>query len=370
MSRLLACLLAGLLLLGLSATALAQAAPTDAADDDDPSAMVDPLDVRQGGDLPPPPPPTAAPAAPASISQQTLDQFVGFFVWALDAPLTATQRQDLQDAAVQAFSSNDQASMSTVTQMASVYQQLAQVGETQRIQLRNQLQPQLLDQARAQPNDEFSRWLLDVYASAHQPIAAGTPPLTRQVADANAEVTYFLLQVVATGDASIDGLKLGQALLDNWASSLAQDYPSYSAQQQQQLAKMPLFRAAMAEGWSQLSAADRAALRDQWRPIAQAWLGGTSCDAFSQLAQGGLVEASDANVARYRQCNPQLQQAAPPQPQVSRAQSQAAYEAAMAHLQASHNAYVGMSNALLTQHVATMNMLNTFSGSPYEYVIK
>jgi len=368
MSRRFACLLAALLLLGLSATALAQEAPPDTtADNDDPAAVVDPLDVRQGGDLPPP---VAAPTTPSSVSQQTLDQFVGFVVWVLDAPLTETQRQDLQDTAVQAFSGNDQASMSTITQMAGAYQQLAQVSETQRIQLRDQLQPQLLDQARAQPNDEFSRWLLDVYASAHQPIAAGTPPLTRQVADANAEVTYFLLQVVATGDASINGLKLGPALLDSWASSLAHDYPSYSAPQQQQLAKMPLFRAAMAEGWPQLPAADRADLRDQWRPIAQAWLDGTSCEAFSQLAQGGLVEATEANVARYRQCNPQLQQAAPPPPQVSRAQSQAAYQAALAHLQASHNAYVGMSNALLTKHVATMNMLNTFSGSPYQYVIK
>lgn len=370
-TRVFASLLGLCLLFALVPASFAQ---EQGSDDSAPAGVVDPLDIPQGGGIPVPTP-VAAPsgdvlaAGNPPLTRQTADHFVGFFIWLLDAPLTQTQRQDLQDAAVQTWRSGDSNGMSTINQTADAYQKLAQLSETQRIQLRDQLQPQLLDQARSQPNDEFSRWLLDVYTSAHAPIATGNPPLTRQVSDANAEVTYFLLKVVATGDGSIDGLKLDDSLLDNWAAGVAHDYPSYSADQQQMLTRMPLFRAAMAEGWPQLSADDRARLRDQWRPIAQNWLAATNCDAFTNLANGGLVEPTDPNKQRYAQCDPQT--AAPaPAPQVSRAQSQAAYEQAMAHLQASHNAYVGMSNALLTSHVATMNMITNFGDSPYHYVVK
>jgi hypothetical protein len=359
------------LLLGLVPASFAQEVGSDDSTD---AAIVDPLDIPQGGGLPTPTP-VAAPSADIlaagnpPLTRLTVDHFVGFFMWVLDAPLTQTQRQDLEDAAVQTWRSGESTSVAAIVQMADAYQKLARLGETQRIQLRDQLQPQLLDQARSQPDDEFSRWLVDVYTSAHMPIASGTPPLTREVSDANAEVTYFVLKVVATGDGSIDGLKLDQSLLDNWAASVARDYPSYAADQQQMLARMPLFRAAMVEGWPQLSADDRARLRDQWRPIAQNWLSGTTCEAFINLADGNLVEPTDANKQRYAECNPDAAASAPA-PQVSRAQSQAAYEQAMAKLQASHNAYVGISNALLTSHVATMNMINNFGDSPYYYVVK
>jgi len=79
------------------------------------------------------------------------------------------------------------------------------------MQLRSQLQPQFLKQAQ-HASDGYSRWLLNVY---------------------NAEVTYFVLQVVATGEASIDGLQLQQADFDDWARGLASTYPSYTQEQQQ-----------------------------------------------------------------------------------------------------------------------------------------
>lgn len=63
--------------------------------------------------------------------------------------------------------------------MANASTQLAQSSETQRIQPRSQLQPQVLDQAKNQ-SDQFSRWLLDIYDAAHTPIAEGDPPLTRR----------------------------------------------------------------------------------------------------------------------------------------------------------------------------------------------
>ena len=296
-------LLALLLLLNAAPSAAAQALGPSFEDGAPGTVLpasppaVDPLDVPQGGGLPEPQPQTGPGTLPPGVlaagnpplTQHTADGFAGALMWLLDAPLTEGQRQDLQDTVVQTWTGGDQAGMSTVLQLAPVSDQLDQLSQAQRIALRNQVQPQFTAELR-QAGDPFSRWMLGVYDSAHQPIAPGTPPLTREVSDANAEVMYFLLQVVASGDEDASGITLDTPVLDAWTGSLAAEYPSYSPEQQRALSQMPLFRAAVVEGWPSLPADQKAQLRDAWRPIAQGFLASASCQAFVGLARNGLVE--------------------------------------------------------------------------------
>lgn len=216
-------------------------------------------------------------------------------------------------------------------------------------------------------------------------LAPGDPPLTREVSDSSAQVTLFMLKVVASGTASASDIALDADVLDEWADTMAAEYPFLSSAEQQQLAIMPPLRNALLEAWPQASANERATVRDAFRPIAQGWLADTSCDGFISLADGGLVEKTQANVARYLSCDAQSDSiessidepapvAATPAPAAPTSASTptesptAAYQRASAGLQASHNMYVNMSNVLLENHVGNMNAILNMGNNDYHYV--
>jgi len=149
-------------------------------------------------------------------------------------------------------------------------------------------------------------WLAGVpitLAAEESILAPGDPPLTRDVSDASAEVSVFMLKVVATGNASAADLSLDRELLDVWADALRSDYRSMSSADQQMLAGMPMLRGALREAWPQASSSERASVREAFRPIAEGWLEGMSCDSFVSLADAGYVEKTQANVQRYTKCD-------------------------------------------------------------------
>jgi hypothetical protein len=201
-------------------------------------------------------------------------------------------------------------------------------------------------------------------------IAPGTPPLTRQAADASAEVTIFMLQVVATGDPDTE-LELDDDLLEAWAEGLAAEYSGMSSDAQAQLASLPAVRDALYVAWPQATASQRAEMRDAFRPMADGMLAQMGCDGFVSLADAGLVEPNSANIARYKRCNAGETVAAPaptPVPTTTSTESPtAAYQRASAGLAASHNMYVNMSNVLLQNHVGNMNAILNMGNSNYRY---
>src|SRR5919197_1395901 len=95
--------------------------------------------------------------------------------------------------------------------------------------------------------------------AADDVLAPGNPPLTRQVSDASAGVTVFLLQVVASGepDAALD-----RRMLDGWAQALASEYGHMSSDDQQALALMPALNGALHDAWTSASAEDRKTVRE------------------------------------------------------------------------------------------------------------
>jgi hypothetical protein len=212
-------------------------------------------------------------------------------------------------------------------------------------------------------------------------IARGNPPLTREVSDASAGVTLFLLQVVATGEPDT---RVDKALLDGWATSLASEYGSMSAEDQQALTIMPTLNATLHMVWQQASPSDRESVRDAFRPLAQDWLDDMSCNGFVSLARGGMVEATDDNLERFSDCMddasgtpslaPVVAPAAPTPAPVGASTSPksptAAYQRASQGLLDSHNMYVNMSNALLENHVGNMNAILNMGNNDYRYVFK
>jgi tetratricopeptide (TPR) repeat protein len=197
-----------------------------------------------------------------------VDRLAGFFEWVLEAPLTAQQRTDLTDQLVQAWRKGDTAQIDGMAQILAVEAQISQHPPAERDLLREQMQPALLAELRKQPNDEGGRWVLGIYESSHTPIAAGDPPLTRQVADAYAEVLAFVISQVLGND-----LAASMEVKDQFAKSLTVDYANYDAAAQQALAKMPLYWAAIRLAWPALSVEEQESYRKQWTPGVVALLG-------------------------------------------------------------------------------------------------
>jgi hypothetical protein len=195
-------------------------------------------------------------------------------------------------------------------------------------------------------------------------LAPGYPPLTRTISDSSAELTVFMLKVVASGDARTADLTLDSSLLNGWAESLASGYADLSADEQQNLAMMPAVRSSLQAVWPAATASDKADVRDSWRPIVQEWLAQMDCDSFTTLADGGLVEPSGSNRARYSDCDDDEDDeivapvdtptatAAAPAPSTSAANQHPAPNDAW-----SHAAYVNLSNSLLQSHMARMTVI-------------
>jgi hypothetical protein len=108
--------------------------------------------------------------------------------------------------------------------------------------------------------DAVAKMMVQIYDAAHQPIAPGNPPLTRQASDATLEVMFFMAcQVNRQGDVPVT-----QQMKDQCAKALAEGYAKLNAQDRQRIAQMPMAWAALRAVWPELPEAERSKLRDQW----------------------------------------------------------------------------------------------------------
>src|SRR5262249_37321425 len=96
--------------------------------------------------------------------------------------------------------------------------------------------------------------------AAHTPLARGEPPLTRQAIDACAELLAFLAGQAAKGATEKPDAKLKKTV----EHELVARWPKLDHAQQQQVAMLPAYWAAMRIAWSRASESERAAARKQW----------------------------------------------------------------------------------------------------------
>lgn len=260
------------------------------------------------------------------LTEETVGRFTEFFEWAFDVQLTAEQRQVLRKYTIDAWTQKKKSDMDDVVQVVQQQVELAKLDAQQRGFVRVKVEPELLAQMRSQPNEPMAKWALAVYESSHKAIAAGTPPLTRQSTDAFLEALFFMAGEVAGQQAVPD-----QNLKDDWAKSLAANYPKMTNELKQQIAGMPLFAAAMRVTWPTLSNDEKAQYRAQWAEQLKALL---PAPAVAAQATGGAKQS----VAEL-----------------------------MAEQNRRHNAFMSMSNAMMDIHKINFNTQANWGGNPYRY---
>jgi hypothetical protein len=189
------------------------------------------------------------------------------------------------------------------------------------------------------PDDPTAKWMLAIYEAGHQPIADGTPPLTRQVTDAFAELMCFMI-----GEVLGQEVPVPDEFREAAAGLLAARYVELTPEGQQEVSQLPIAWAAIRVAWGQMPEEDKEQYRAQWRETLQ-----------SSLPQQPVAGAD--------------QTAANPPP-TERAEND--LDALVKQKLAADPLYQNMtsqfmSNLLQTQHNGTMAMLYNMGGTGWTY---
>ncbi len=231
-----------------------------------------------------------APGTPP-LTREMTTRAGAFYGWLLDVELTQEQLQAIQDDLVDSWRAKNAGDIDATLQVLKLQADLAKLPEGEAALVRETLQADVLADLRKTPNEPGARWVLGVYDSAHRPIAAGDPPLTRQASDANAELVLFMASVALDGTSLVLDRAADRAFKDGWAASLGAEYDSgaIEPEQQQQMARMPLYWAALRVAWPQLPAETQATYRALWAEQLQPE---QPADAESEVADVELPVAS------------------------------------------------------------------------------
>jgi len=197
-----------------------------------------------------------------------VEKGVRLFGWLLDARLTEEQHQRFQDSLVRSWKTANAAEISGTLGVLHFHDELGRKTELERNAMREALLGQYLELMRESPTDVLSAWVLEIYYSAHTPIAQGNPPLTRQIADAYAEVNCFMISEVLGGEA----FKPDKAFKDQLSNALTAEYGKFTPERQKEYSQLPLAWASIRMTWSGLGESERATYRQQWTPGVQAML--------------------------------------------------------------------------------------------------
>jgi len=333
------------------------------------------------------------------LTQQMVGECRRFLEWTLDAPMTQDQAREFAAALVATWRGRDRDAIQQVLGLLETRERVAALPEAQRSFLREQLLATLLAEWRAQPGDDSSRWMLAVHDAAHVPIATGDPPLTRQMSDAYAEALVF-----AARQATGRPFQADKAFKDLVAARLVEGYGRLAPEAKKLLAACPLAWAALRLAWPELSESKRQDLAQRWMAVFGAF---GEPDPATQAAERALSEleavqrrepsvpltplemrqaanrmeivaehlrhlggASNAKTAGELERTARTWRAAAVDAESRSRGAASSYEQAMALQRRQHDAYVALSNAALTHHVGTMNMISIMSGGPYRYTLR
>ncbi|MDP9010968.1 MAG: hypothetical protein M3N91_20085 [Pseudomonadota bacterium] len=138
---------------------------------------------------------------------------------------------------------------------------LARMTPEEREFVRISYQREFVKAARADLRKPESRAIIAAYDGAHPVLAAGSPALTRQAADALTGYVCFTESLKAGRN-----IECPQVVLDKSAQNLVQLYPTMRPVEQKDIAELPQKLAFMRWKWATSSEPDRQKLRAQWLP--------------------------------------------------------------------------------------------------------
>ena len=200
------------------------------------------------------------------LTQEMVGTISDFYAWVLDVHLTQRQLGDLQDSLVRAWQKHDADEIDATLEGIKLHDSVVGLGASERTDVRAKVLSQLLPQLRSQPNQPTSSWVLGVYDAANRPIAAGSPPLTRLVSDASAEMMLFVLSVALQGTPLMLDQTADTAFKDIWAQSLVDEYAAglRTSEQQAEMANTPQDWAAMRAAWPALTPDEQDQYHAEW----------------------------------------------------------------------------------------------------------
>ncbi|MHB8877496.1 MAG: hypothetical protein ACYC8T_27715 [Myxococcaceae bacterium] len=202
--------------------------------------------------------PTAA-AAPAAGKAAPADDFVAYAEWVLDMHVTAAQRADAQALVEKALASRNAREQALIDEGVAGKADLATQSETDKQTLRPSVEDEYLKTMRRKARElPLAKWVVSI-ADARKPLVKGTPPLSRQSADAFAELMAFVVSEAGGKPVAAD-----KGFRDAFAKGLAKDYPRYNDEQKAAVADLPKDWAALRAAFSAFPAEKKQKLKTEW----------------------------------------------------------------------------------------------------------
>jgi hypothetical protein len=199
-------------------------------------------------------------AADGGSAASPAEAFIAYTEYVLDVPLTLAQRAEVQGLVAKAQTETSARELALVDEGVAGAADLAtQSGADQRT-LRASVEDEYLRTMRRQAKSlALAKWVVSV-ADARKPLTKGTSPLTRQAADALAELLAF---VVAEAGGS-DRVTADRPFREAFAKALAADYASYSIEERASVADLPRDWATLRSGYSGFTGEKRQKLKEEW----------------------------------------------------------------------------------------------------------
>jgi hypothetical protein len=145
------------------------------------------------------------------LTESMVTRFTDFQAWLLEIPFTPQQRERIRAMLLQDWKKPEdiKSDMTWLTMEANFAKGAPDVREFIRVDF----QAKVLKDLRADKNSPDSQWLAAAYDSAHQPIAAGNPPLTESMVSHYSYFIAWLLEIPLTQPVK-DTLRA--VMLDDW----------------------------------------------------------------------------------------------------------------------------------------------------------
>ena len=271
-----------------------------------------------------------------------VEETIDMLQWLIDAPLDAAQREVIRSSIVDDWQKHDAGTIATVGRLLDFRNQVVKLPAAQQNLVRRQNEVELIGALRTE-KDSVSTLLLEIYDSAHPPIAAGVPALTRQQADAALELFYFMA-------GQLEGVQAmpTPAAKMLWAGNLARAWATLPTETRKAIAAMPVTWALTLAVWSDMVPA----VREQVK---------------ATYAQMDVVKAlrSDFIAARNQVAAPVLSTSSQPPATPPQAEGAVDVSAQISKMNAN---YAATSSMLTSGYNSTINMMaamGNMSGSRY-----
>lgn len=194
------------------------------------------------------------------LTRYMMDEATAFVEWLLQSPLTEEQKATVEAEVRGYWKQKVPTEIDGVVELLALRTQLAALGEAERELARGAAAEVALAEWRKQKDNACARLMLAIYDAAHQPIAAGEPPLTRQAVEAYAEFLNF----AAGKTVGLDD-KLPKESRDKLFSALIANYATLTKEQRETIAGMPMVWAALRVVWPQYDEGTQKQCIDGWK---------------------------------------------------------------------------------------------------------